>query len=120
LNRDDNAIIDYALEVWASGQGDGAFIRHELWFPATAAGLSTGGVVNDDNGWDDLQDECDVALRVAIDKCLGDMSPAMRSVVERSIAFCAVVRCRPQDAAWMLTEGRARVLRAALSAGVPR
>jgi hypothetical protein len=117
MKRDDNAIIDYALEIWATGQGDFGFIRHELWYPATSHGLSTGGVVNDDNGWDDLQDECDSALRVAIGKCLNDMSPAMRSVVERSIGFCAVVRCRARDEDWMLTEGRARVLRAALSAG---
>lgn len=117
MKRDNDAIIDYALHVWASGQGDFGTIRQALWFKDHSGCFSSGGVVNDDNGWEDLLEECDTNLRVAIGTCLNDMSPAMRSVVERSIGFCAVVRARPQDEAWMLTEGRARVLRAALSAG---
>lgn len=116
MKRDNDAIIEYAMFVWYRGMGDAQTIREEVGYASHVPGMCSGGVVTTD-GWQDLEDECAGHLRLAIDTCLNNMTPAMRSCVERSVGYCAVTRCRSQDVLWMTTEGRERVLRAALSAG---
>lgn len=115
MTHDNEAVIDYVLQLWRDWMSNNFAEIRELWYPARTPGLSNGGVVTEE-AWEDLETECEQRIVQTVQGAIAGMTPTMRGAIEHSLGLSSVLRIRDYEG--QLEEARQRVYRAVLSQGV--
>ena len=115
MKHDIDAVTDYAISLWCDWMSNNFAEIREIWYPSRAPGFSSGGAVTDD-GWEDLENECEQRIVQVVQGALNGMTPTMRGAVEHAAGLSTVLRIRNYEE--QLQEGRARIYRAVLGAGL--
>lgn len=114
MMQEQNAALAYALSLWADWmRNDFAEIR-PLWYPAKSLVLEPRQAVTEDTA---SEDDGLIEHRIAIEVnvAVGNLTPAQRSCIERSMALNAVARVRNYEE--QLEDARGRIWRHLLSRG---
>lgn len=115
MNRDNDAIVDYALHLWHGWMANNFSVLREIWYPSRTPGLSGGGVVTED-AFEELESECEERIVQVVQGVVESLTPGMRGALEHSLGLSAVLRVRDYED--QLAEARARVYRAVIGCGV--
>lgn len=108
-------ITAWALDMWARYMAnDAGELRRMLWYPDRSCGLSGGGAVTED-GWQDLEDECNSNIVTIVNRVVLDLPPAMRMAIEIEAGLMvAIVTVREG----VLEDAKGRIYRALVAGGV--
>lgn len=108
-------ITAWALDMWARHMAnDAGELRRMLWYPDRSCGLSCGGAVTED-GWQDLEDECNSNIVTIVNRVVLDLPPAMRMAIEIEAGLMAAIVTVREG---VLEDAKGRIYRALVAGGV--